>query len=107
MKIISWFSCGAASAIATKLAIKKYGDCVGCVKGGAGYWNKIRVDFPEVFERMSNLDRKLDRKLNIKHIDQSGERIFLDELLPGTGNYPSESMPSCGIVCSLTELENG
>ena len=24
-------------------------NCVGCVKGGMGYWNKIRADFPEVF----------------------------------------------------------
>ncbi|CAH9011324.1 putative Phosphoadenosine phosphosulphate reductase [Vibrio phage 236O40-1] len=25
-------------------------NCIGCVKaGGAGYWNKIRVDFPDVF----------------------------------------------------------
>jgi len=76
-------------------------NCIGCVKGGAGYWNKIRVDFPDIFERMS----KLNRRLNIKHTDQSGERIFLDELLPTTGNYHSENMPSCGIVCSLTELE--
>lgn len=82
----------------------KNNNCIGCVKGGAGYWNKIRVDFPDVFERMSKLNRKLNRKLNIKHIDQSSERIFLDELLPETGNYPTEEMPSCGIVCSLTEL---
>ena len=80
-------------------------NCIGCVKGGAGYWNKIRVDFPDIFERMSKLDRKLDRKLNIKHLDQSGSRIFLDELLPTTGNYPAEIMPSCGIVCSLVELD--
>lgn len=27
-------------------------NCVGCLKaGGAGYWNKIRVDFPEIFEK--------------------------------------------------------
>lgn len=24
-------------------------NCRGCVKGGMGYWNKIRRDFPEVF----------------------------------------------------------
>ena len=24
-------------------------NCIGCVKGGMGYWNKIRVDFPDVF----------------------------------------------------------
>ena len=25
-------------------------NCIGCVKGGMGYWNHIRKDFPEVFE---------------------------------------------------------
>lgn len=24
-------------------------NCIGCVKGGKGYWNKIRRDFPEYF----------------------------------------------------------
>jgi hypothetical protein len=76
-------------------------NCIGCVKGGAGYWNKIRVDFPDIFERMCKLDRKLD----IKHIDQSGERIFLDELKEGTGRYGNETMPSCSLICTLTELE--
>lgn len=36
-------------------------NCVGCVKGGMGYWNKIRVDFPEAFDRMAKLERKLGR----------------------------------------------
>ncbi len=34
-------------------------NCIGCPKGGMGYWNKIRVDFPEVFERMAALQREL------------------------------------------------
>lgn len=32
-------------------------NCVGCVKGGMGYWNKIREDFPDVFERMAERER--------------------------------------------------
>lgn len=28
-------------------------NCVGCVKGGMGYWNKIRKDFPLQFKKMS------------------------------------------------------
>lgn len=28
-------------------------NCIGCVKGGMGYWNKIRKDFPEQFDRMA------------------------------------------------------
>lgn len=26
-------------------------NCIGCVKGGIGYWNKIRIDFPEESDR--------------------------------------------------------
>lgn len=36
----------------------KNNNCVGCVKGGKGYWNKIRDDFPLVFERMSAKERE-------------------------------------------------
>ena len=51
-------------AIAAKLGIKRpvmydmgynNNNCIGCIKGGMGYWNKIRVDFPEVFESRSKL----------------------------------------------------
>lgn len=49
-------------------------NCVGCVKGGMGYWNKIRVDFPEVFERRARQERE------IGHSCIKG--VFLDELDP-------------------------
>ena len=34
-------------------------NCIGCVKGGIGYWNKIRVDFPDDFNRMAALERRI------------------------------------------------
>ena len=37
----------------------KNNNCIGCVKGGSGYWNKIRKDFPEIFEKMAKTERKL------------------------------------------------
>jgi len=36
-------------------------NCIGCVKGEAGYWNKIRVDFPETFERKSQMEKPMGR----------------------------------------------
>ena len=33
-------------------------NCVGCVKGGMGYWNKIRKDFPDIFQRTVELENK-------------------------------------------------
>jgi len=37
----------------------KNNNCIGCVKGGMGYWNKIRQDFPEDFIRMAKVEREL------------------------------------------------
>lgn len=83
-------------------------NCIGCVKGQAGYWNKIRVDFPEVFDRMAKMERKLNAALNKRYErDTPGERgrrvrIFLDELPPDMGRYKSEPPTGCGIACGET-----
>ena len=69
----------------------KNNNCIGCVKGAKGYWNKIRVDFPEAFERMV----KQERKMNVKILD-----VFLDELEPSAGNYRSELETECGVTCT-------
>ena len=68
-------------------------NCVGCVKGGKGYWNKIRVDFPEVFEKMSKLER------TVKHSCING--VYLDELNPKAGRMSKEVVPECGIGCEM------
>ena len=60
-------------------------NCVGCVKGGMGYWNKIRVDFPDVFERMALLEREIGATC-LK--DKNG-KIYLDELDPARGKIPT------------------
>jgi len=78
-------------------------NCIGCPKGGAGYWNKIRVDFPEVFLRMC----LISRKLKVKLIVYKGQRIYLDELPEGYGNTKSEPKISCDFVCqSVIEAQN-
>lgn len=71
----------------------KNNNCIGCVKGGMGYWNKIRDDFPHVFNKMA----KLERKINASCING----IFLDELEEGRGNYKSELSVDCGVTCSI------
>lgn len=42
-------------------------NCIGCVKGQAGYWNKIRVDFPLVFEKRSKQEIELDSAINKRY----------------------------------------
>lgn len=80
-------------------------NCIGCVKGQQGYWNKIRVDFPEVFERMAKQERKLNAAINKKYVRGKRIRIFLDELDPKSGNYESEASLDCGILCGIVDNE--
>lgn len=70
-------------------------NCIGCVKGGAGYWNKIRKDFPEVFARMAKLERELGARLT-KH---KNKRVFLDELPETAGRFQKETDMECGLWC--------
>jgi hypothetical protein len=70
-------------------------NCIGCVKGGMGYWNKIKVDFPKHFERMASLER-------FKSQTVLKDR-YLDELKPTDGNYPQEQNIECSIFCQLAE----
>ena len=65
-------------------------NCIGCVKGQSGYWNKIRVDFPDVFARMAKVERELDVAINKRYEGENRIRVFLDELDPTAGNYKDE-----------------
>ena len=71
-------------------------NCIGCVKGGAGYWNKIRRDFPDVFARMAAQEREINATV-LK--DKDGNKLFLDTLKPGVGRYSSEPPVFCGLLC--------
>jgi hypothetical protein len=81
-----------------------HNNCVGCVKGEAGYWNKVRKDFPEVFERMSQMEQKLGRTVCKKEWREDGKvkriRIPLSELPEDLGVYKEEKTIECGILCS-------
>jgi hypothetical protein len=52
-------------------------NCIGCVKGGMGYWNKIRRDFPDVFMNRAQMERKVGATCI--------NNVFLDELDPDAG----------------------
>lgn len=69
----------------------KNNNCIGCVKGGKGYWNKIRVDFPERFHKMAEQERKMSARIF--------KDVYLDELPPTAGRYESEYEIECGPVC--------
>lgn len=74
-------------------------NCLGCVKGGMGYWNKIRRDFPDVFERMASIQRKLGPGSYFWRERDSGDRISLDALDPNRGRYEAEPDIECSLMC--------
>ena len=74
-------------------------NCIGCVKGQAGYWNKIRMDFPDVFERMAKQERELNVAICKSYAgDGKRKRVFLDELPPDMGRYKDLDI-QCGLFC--------
>lgn len=94
-----------AHALAMKLGLRRplmydlgysNNNCIGCVKGGKGYWNKIRKDFPDVFQRRA----KLERDLGCSCING----CFLDELDPNDGRG-GVVVPECSVFCYLAEQE--
>lgn len=74
-------------------------NCVGCIKGGMGYWNKIRKDFPEVFESRARLERLVGYSI-LK--DKNGP-VFLDELDSERGDMDTEIFPDCGLMCYFAQ----
>lgn len=89
-------------------------NCVGCVKGQAGYWNKIHDDFPDdsevgfhPFGRMAATERDLGRTICKREWVEDGkrqlERIYLDQLPADLGRYPQEADIECGIFCHAAE----
>ena len=73
-------------------------NCIGCVKGNKGYWNKIRIDFPEVFEQRS----KLERKIGASCING----YYLDELPVNLGRKQKPITEECDVMCEIS-LEAG
>ncbi|HRL05080.1 MAG TPA: phosphoadenosine phosphosulfate reductase family protein [Brevundimonas diminuta] len=74
-------------------------NCIGCVKGGMWYWNKIRRDFPEVFARMAKLERKFDFALLSDRRGGKRRPLFLDELEPNRGRKQDEPKIECSVFC--------
>lgn len=77
----------------------KNNNCIGCVKGQAGYWNRIREYYPDHFDLMSRIERKLGAAICKTEAGGVRRKIFLDELDPSQGSYESELEISCGPWC--------
>jgi len=72
-------------------------NCIGCVKGGMGYWNKIRKDFPDKFSEMAEIERKIGATC----LKDNKGKIYLDELNPNRGDPVQEIIPDCSLICQI------
>ena len=72
-------------------------NCIGCVKAtSARYWNMVRKDFPDVFQRRAEQSRDIGVRLTRVR----GQRVFLDELPADYLSEPLEDI-SCGPDCGV------
>jgi len=82
-------------------------NCIGCVKGQQGYWNHVRKVYPDVFEKMSLVERQMNVAINKSYAgDGKRKRVFLDEMDEDAGRYQSIELPECGVLCELEKGEN-
>ena len=77
-------------------------NCIGCVKGGMWYWNKIRKDFPDVFELRSRREHQIGASI----LRDNGQPLYLSELDKDRGRAEDEISTQCGIYCMI-ETEGG
>lgn len=79
----------------------KNNNCIGCVKGGMGYWNNIRKDFPDVFARMAMVEREIGYSLLKEPVGSAA--IYLDELEPNRGDMRNEMDIECSFFCQIAK----
>ena len=69
-------------------------NCIGCCKGGKGYWNKVRKVFPAHFKEMAEIERDVGASCI--------NGTFLDELDPKAGRH-EDFIIECDFVCQTME----
>ena len=84
-----------------------HNNCVGCCKANNfTYWNRIRVDFPDVFARMAALERDIGHSICSEEVTE-GTRdktpVWLDELDPERGKGLRMPEIDCSIMCAIAE----
>jgi hypothetical protein len=82
-------------------------NCIGCIKGGEGYFRAIREDYPAEFEALAQVEEEIGPSAYIlRH--RSGpmkdQRFPLRNLPPGPVTR-NEALPSCSFFCQLAEME--
>ena len=80
-------------------------NCIGCCKGGEGYWNKIRKDFPLVFQRAADIQAGIGPGAYLFRDRHTGVRYSLYDLPPDKGRHDDEPPIACSFFCEMAESE--
>jgi hypothetical protein len=80
-------------------------NCIGCPKGGEGYWNKIRDVFPEKFVQISAIQESIGPGAYFFRDRKTGVRYGIKDLPVGKGDYPTEKAISCSFFCDMAEQD--
>ena len=78
-------------------------NCIGCPKGGKGYWNHIRKIFPDTFQKMSDLEQEIGETAFLFYDNKTEKRTSLKDLLPDAGRHDDEPDISCSFYCQIAE----
>ncbi|WP_122575223.1 hypothetical protein [Pseudomonas viridiflava] len=79
-------------------------NCIGCVKGGEGYFRAIREDFPEQFERLCQVQDALGTGSYLHRNRTTNVRFSLRDLGEGPVRR-NEKLPSCSFFCEMAEAD--
>lgn len=79
-------------------------NCVGCVKGGEGYFRAIREDFPEEFEELAATQDSIGPGAYLFRNRETNERYSLRDIPPGEARR-NEEIPACSFMCEIAEQE--
>lgn len=79
-------------------------NCIGCVKGGEGYFRAISEDFPEQFEALCLIQDDLGPGSYLFRDRETNVRYSLRDIPPGPVRR-NEKIPSCSFFCELAEAE--
>lgn len=79
-------------------------NCVGCPKGGEGYWNHVRKVHPIVFQKRLERQESIGPGAYFFRDRATGERFGLKDLDPKAGRH-DEPLPACSFFCEMAEQE--
>jgi hypothetical protein len=77
-------------------------NCRCCVKGGEGYFNRQRIDFPEHFIALADVQEAIGPGAYLFRDRETGERYSLRDLPPDKGRHDEPEI-SCSFFCLMAE----